>query len=299
MSSANIHTSGTTSSKLSYLIDQLSAPHKGEKILIFYDANFIAYYLSQALDLLNIKHLIYANTLSSEQRSKYVVLFNEDPTYRVLVMDLKQAAHGLNLSSASRVFFVNPPWRPDVEAQAIKRAHRIGQTRPVHIETLVLEGTIEEAMFERAAKMTRREHLAAKLLEEDEDMRTIIQNAKILPISESELQDDGKMAPLQTPQQLFGRPERGTKSKSGKMEEEMFAKGDLVADGSANTKKRRMGKAETVADDFQQQHEDGIILGSPRSSCEYTSPNPRRPAMDGAARGPASSAVAASSLFGG
>lgn len=138
---------GTVSSKFSYLLDRVSALHEEEKILIFYNANYVAFYISQALDLLHIKHLIYANTLNSEQRSKYSVLFESDPSHRVLIMDLKQAAHGLNFSSASRVFFVNPPWRPEVEAQAIKRAHRIGQNRPVHVETLVLKGTVEEAMY--------------------------------------------------------------------------------------------------------------------------------------------------------
>ena len=213
---------GTTSSKLTYLVDRVSQVYKEEKVLIFYDGGNIAYYLSQAFDLLNIKHLIYANTLSGEQRSKYIVLFDTDPSQRVLIMDIKQAAHGLNLSSASRVFFVNPPCRPDIEAQAIKRAHRIGQTRPVHVETLVLRGTVEEAMHDRASKMTSREHLAAKTLEEDEGIRGIIQNARVLPLSERGLVGEAAMAPLQIPQQLFGRPSRGAKSASV-LEHELFA----------------------------------------------------------------------------
>ena len=101
-------------------------------------------------------------------------------------MDVKQAAFGLNLSSASRIYFVNPVCRPNVEAQAIKRAHRIGQTRKVFVETLVLKGMIEEKMLERSKRMTRTEHHEAKQLEDDGGVRAIIQNAEPMAIEEHE-----------------------------------------------------------------------------------------------------------------
>jgi hypothetical protein len=58
-------------------------------------------------------------------------------------METKVAAHGLNVTAASRVFFLNACWQKTVERQAIKRAHRIGQTKEVFVETLVLKDTIE------------------------------------------------------------------------------------------------------------------------------------------------------------
>lgn len=216
---------GTTSSKFSYLIDRVLELHVAEKILIFFDANHQAYYISQVLDLFNIKHLIYANTLNNEQRGKYIVLFNTDPGHRVLLMDIKQAAHGLNLSSASRVFFINPVCRPGIEAQAIKRAHRIGQTKPVHVETLLLKGTVEEAMHERASSMTRYEHMqASKFLEDDITITRIIQQARLLPLHKSEREGKEQMAALNVPQQIFGRPGRGGATATG-LEKELF--GDL------------------------------------------------------------------------
>lgn len=42
-----------------------------------------------------------------------------------MLMSLREAAHGLDIASASRVFFVNPVWQPNVEAQAVKRCHRM------------------------------------------------------------------------------------------------------------------------------------------------------------------------------
>ena len=43
--------------------------------------------------------------------------FNLKPTFRVMLMDLREASHGLHIATASRVFFVNPVWQTDVEAQ--------------------------------------------------------------------------------------------------------------------------------------------------------------------------------------
>ncbi|TKA68582.1 hypothetical protein B0A49_11473 [Cryomyces minteri] len=203
---------GTTSAKLSYLLDRVMEFHEEEKILIFYDGENSAYYIAQALELLDVPHLIYAKTLTAQQRSEYVVVFDQNEKFRVLLMDVKQAAYGLNLSSASRVFFVNPVCRPNIEAQAIKRAHRIGQTRPVEVETLVLEGTIEEAMLERANAMTRYEHFDAKTLEDDEKIQRIIQQARVVHVDLDDATGYGQMARLQTPQQLFARPNRGAAS---------------------------------------------------------------------------------------
>ncbi|KAK5112138.1 hypothetical protein LTR62_004481 [Meristemomyces frigidus] len=196
---------GTTSAKLSYLLSQITAYHRAEKILVFYEGDNIAWYIAQSLELLHIKHEIYAKSLAAALKSEYVVHFDQGTECRVLLMDVKQAAFGLNLSSASRIYFVNPVCRPGVEAQAIKRAHRIGQTRSVVVETLVLRGSIEEEMLERSRRMTRREHRDARVLEDDGGMREIIQRARMLDIGDGERQGYGRLARLEVPQQLWGR----------------------------------------------------------------------------------------------
>jgi hypothetical protein len=77
---------GTTSSKMSYLLERVMALHLEEKILIFYDAENTAYYIAQCLELMHIKHLIYAKTLTAEQRSKWIVSFDTDDSIRVILM---------------------------------------------------------------------------------------------------------------------------------------------------------------------------------------------------------------------
>jgi hypothetical protein len=76
------------------------------------------------------------------------------------------------------------------------------------VETLVLENTIEHAIFDRAKKMSRTDHQEAKELEDDAGITEIIQNAKILPVEDEEAEALSSFALLNTPQQVFGRPNR-------------------------------------------------------------------------------------------
>ena len=204
---------GTSCAKLSYLIDRIVDLYEEEKVLIFYEGDHIAYYVAQALELLQIEHLIYATGLRVEMRSKYLEKFNKGHAVRVMLMDLKQAAHGLHVASASRVFFINPVWNPSIEAQAIKRAHRIGQTRPVHVETLVLKGTIEDKMFQRRKAMTSQEHqMASRSLLDDMTMIDILKEPVFHLVFPDEVKNSkDQLAPLKKPQQVFGREFRHRK----------------------------------------------------------------------------------------
>jgi hypothetical protein len=196
----------TASTKLSYLLDKISIHHSDEKILVFYEADNVAYYIAQALECLRIQHLIYAKSLSSERKSQYIVTFNQSDVFRVLLMDVSQAAFGLDLSSASRVYFVNPVFSPQVEAQAVKRAHRIGQTKPVFVETLVLKGSIEEVILDRRSHMSNEEHNKCKNILDDQTMYDWIKNISFLDVKPEEVVD--QMAKLEMSQPVFGKGPR-------------------------------------------------------------------------------------------
>jgi hypothetical protein len=204
----NTRVIGTTSAKLTYLLEKVLEHHANEKIIIFYDGDNAAFYIAQCLEMCYVNHRIYARTLDNVKRSEYIALFNENPDVRVLLIDVACGALGLNLNAASVVLIVNPINRPGIEAQAIKRAHRIGQTKRVIVETLVLENTIEHAIFDRAKKMSRTQHQEAKELEDDEGITEIIQRAQILPVLPGEEEGENMFAKLTVPQQVFGRPDR-------------------------------------------------------------------------------------------
>lgn len=193
----------TASAKLTYLLEKVLELHETEKIIIFYENNNTAFWIAEGLELLGIEFRIYANTLKTSQRAAYLSLFDESESIRVLVMDLRQASHGLHVASASRVFIVNPIWRPNVESQAIKRAHRIGQTKPVFVETLVLKDTLEDKMLKRRKEMSNAElKNAEKDLLDDSTMNSIIQNERFIPMPE-----DGYARPayLKDPPGFFDR----------------------------------------------------------------------------------------------
>jgi len=62
------------------------------------------------------------------------------------LISLKAGGTGLNLTAADYVIHLDPWWNPAVEDQASDRAHRLGQTRPVTIYRLIMEGSIEQKM---------------------------------------------------------------------------------------------------------------------------------------------------------
>jgi SNF2 family DNA or RNA helicase len=73
----------------------------------------------------------------------------------LFLVSLKAGGLGLNLTAAEYVFLLDPWWNPAVEAQAIDRAHRIGQTRPVFAFRLIARDTVEEKVLELQATKRR------------------------------------------------------------------------------------------------------------------------------------------------
>ena len=90
--------------------------------------------------------------------------FQEDPECKLFLISLKAGGVGLNLTAADYVFLLDPWWNPAVEAQAIDRTHRIGQTRPVFAYRLIAKDTVEEKVLELQAS---KRDLADSILSED------------------------------------------------------------------------------------------------------------------------------------
>lgn len=85
---------------------------------------------------------------STTRREQVVQAFEEDPRACVFLISLKAGGTGLNLTAASDVVLLDPWWNPAVEAQAIDRTHRIGQTRTVIAYRLIARGTVEDRIAE-------------------------------------------------------------------------------------------------------------------------------------------------------
>ena len=82
----------------------------------------------------------------------------------VFLISLKAGGFGLNLTEADYCFVLDPWWNPAAEEQAVDRAHRIGQQRPVMVYRLVARDTIEEKVMELKA---RKQRLVKAVLSDD------------------------------------------------------------------------------------------------------------------------------------
>ena len=82
-------------------------------------------------------------------------------------MSLKAGGQGLNLTAADYIYILDPWWNPAVEAQAVDRAHRIGQTRRVFAYRLIARDTVEEKIV---ALQDRKRELAESIVRADESM---------------------------------------------------------------------------------------------------------------------------------
>jgi superfamily II DNA or RNA helicase len=131
------------SSKLELLMEQLAEIlQEGHKALVFSQFTSFLGILRQHLDAGGMTYeYLDGRTRDREAR---VTRFQTDPDCGLFLISLKAGGTGLNLTAADYVYILDPWWNPAVEAQAVDRAYRIGQTRPVFAYRIIARGTIEE-----------------------------------------------------------------------------------------------------------------------------------------------------------
>ncbi|KAJ6097581.1 hypothetical protein N7499_001955 [Penicillium canescens] len=92
-------------------------------------------------------------TMSLQARGKALVAFAQDNEITMLLATIGAGGVGLNLTSASRVFIMEPQYNPAAAvAQAVDRVHRLGQRRAVETVQFIMKGSIEEKILELAKK---------------------------------------------------------------------------------------------------------------------------------------------------
>ena len=126
------------------LLDSLIA--EGQKVLLF--SQFVQ--MLQLLEQECRQRQITTHILTGQTKDRQQVVsdFQNDPNAAVFLLSLRAAGTGLNLTTASYVVLYDPWWNPAVEAQAIDRSHRIGQTQTVNAYRLISPGTVEEKIWE-------------------------------------------------------------------------------------------------------------------------------------------------------
>ena len=136
-----------SSAKLELLFSRIhEIIEEGHKALIFSQFVSLLTLVRSSLDREKVNYEYLDG--STTNRQNCVNHFQEDEDCSLFLISLKAGGLGLNLTSADYVFLLDPWWNPAVEAQAIDRAHRIGQTRPVFAYRIVARDTVEEKILE-------------------------------------------------------------------------------------------------------------------------------------------------------
>jgi superfamily II DNA or RNA helicase len=151
------------SAKLDTLLDHVAeATESGHKALIFSQFTSFLALLRARLDAGGVTYEYLDG--QTRDRKERVTRFQTDPACKLFLISLKAGGSGLNLTAADYVYLLDPWWNPAVEAQAIDRTHRPGQTRPVLAYRLIAENTVEDKILELQA---RKRQLASGIFADD------------------------------------------------------------------------------------------------------------------------------------
>jgi SNF2 family DNA or RNA helicase len=136
-----------SSAKIDTLLAQLDQVlEENHKVLVFSQFTSLLAILRDRLDAAKISYA-YLDGRTRDRQAR-VEQFQTDANVKLFLISLKAGGLGLNLHAAEYVYLLDPWWNPAVETQAIDRAHRIGQTRPVFAYRLIARDTVEEKVLE-------------------------------------------------------------------------------------------------------------------------------------------------------
>jgi len=173
----------TESAKYDLLMELLEQQRsQGRRVLVFSQFARMLALIGQGLDERGFRWVELTGATADRERP--VDVFQKGQA-DVFLITLKAGGTGLNLTTADTVIHYDPWWNPAAQAQATDRAHRIGQTRPVFVYSLIVAGSVEERML---ALQHKKRRLAEGILGRDLDSTT----SPLL----NEREVDGLFAPL-------------------------------------------------------------------------------------------------------
>jgi len=147
----NPELTGEASAKLELLLPSIAeVVEEGHKVLVFSQFTSFLAIVRERLDQEKITYEYLDGR--TRNRAAKVERFQTDSECPVFLISLKAGGLGLNLTAAEYVYLLDPWWNPAVEAQAIDRSHRIGQTQHVFAYRLICRGSVEEKILDLQQK---------------------------------------------------------------------------------------------------------------------------------------------------
>jgi SNF2 family DNA or RNA helicase len=156
----------TPSAKTEVLLERLrEIVEEGHKALVFSQFTSLLSIVRQHLDDDGVVYEYLDGR--TRDRKERVERFQNDQNCCLFLISLKAGGLGLNLTAAEYVFILDPWWNPAVEAQAVDRAHRIGQMKQIFAYRLIARDSVEEKVLE--LQQTKRD-LAAAIIGADNSL---------------------------------------------------------------------------------------------------------------------------------
>jgi ATP-dependent DNA helicase len=132
----------------------------GHKVLIFSQFKTTLDILeTYAIELRSWKACRIDGSVKQEDRFEQITSFNTDKSYNLFLLSTRAGGQGINLTAADTVILFDSDWNPQQDLQAMDRAHRIGQTKPVIVYRLATRGTVEETLLFKADSKRKLEKL--------------------------------------------------------------------------------------------------------------------------------------------
>jgi len=131
------------------LLPKLKA--QGSRVLIFTQMTRVLDILEDYLRMLGHEYCRIDGNTDGDARDNAIADFNEPGSSKFcFILSTRAGGLGINLATADIVVLYDSDWNPQVDLQAMDRAHRIGQTKPVQVFRFICEGSVEEKIVERA-----------------------------------------------------------------------------------------------------------------------------------------------------
>lgn len=129
-------------------IYEMQKHHPDDKMIIFSHFTSFMDVITVALDRYKINCLRIDGTMTLSNRNSTIQHFQTNKNVKVILASKTATGVGLNLTAANHVLVVDPWWNPAIEEQAVHRAYRIGQKKPVYVTRFIISDTIEQYCFE-------------------------------------------------------------------------------------------------------------------------------------------------------
>ncbi|ODV84270.1 hypothetical protein CANARDRAFT_8947 [[Candida] arabinofermentans NRRL YB-2248] len=158
------------STKLAQLDKMLVDLKKGgHKCLVYFQMTRMMDLMEEYLTYRQYKYIRLDGSSKLSDRRDLVHDWQTKPELFIFLLSTRAGGLGINLTAADTVIFYDSDWNPTIDSQAMDRAHRLGQTRQVTVYRLLVKGTIEERMRDRAKQ---KEHVQQVVMQGNPSMVT-------------------------------------------------------------------------------------------------------------------------------